>query len=64
MAVIACVGTLVFPALFPLLAIGTLLFVSWVAALSLALLRSTRAESRVAPRADEATRVPVEPDGM
>jgi hypothetical protein len=61
---LASTGTLVLPALFPLLAIGTLLFVAWVAALSLALLRSTRAESRVAPLVDEASRVPVEPDGM
>lgn len=43
-------GTLVAPALFPLLAIGTLLFVVWIAALTVALLRSARAERRVTPR--------------
>ena len=34
-------GTLVAPALFPFAAIGTLLFVFWIAALVVALLRST-----------------------
>jgi hypothetical protein len=41
-------GTLLAPALFPLLAIVTLLFVVWVGALTVALLRSTGTGSRVA----------------
>ena len=57
-------GTLLAPALFPLLALGTLLFVVWVAALTVALLRSTRTGSRVAPRADDAGRTYVEYDEM
>lgn len=55
-------GTLLTPALFPLLAIGTLLFVVWVAALTIALLRSTRTESLLVPRVDDASRVSGEPD--
>lgn len=43
-------GTLLAPVLFPLLAIGTLLFVVWVAALTTALLRITRMENRAATR--------------
>ena len=42
-------ATLVAPELFPFLALGMLLFVVWVAALTVALLRSTRTESSVAP---------------
>jgi hypothetical protein len=57
-------GTLVAPALFFLLAIGTLLFVVWVAALTVALLRSTRTESRVAPRVDRAGRISGAPGEM
>jgi hypothetical protein len=57
-------GTLVAPALFPFLALGTLLFVVWVAALTIALLRSTRTESRVAPRVDRAGRISSEPNAM
>jgi hypothetical protein len=57
-------GTLVAPALFPFLAIGTLLFVVWVAALTIALLRSTRTESLMVPRVEDASPVPGEPDGM
>jgi hypothetical protein len=41
-------GTLIAPALFPFLALGTLLFVVWVAALTFALLRSTRTKGSVA----------------
>jgi hypothetical protein len=52
------------PALFPLLASGTLLFVVWVAALTVALLRSTRTESRVAPRVDRAGRISGAPGEM
>ncbi|MDQ4001710.1 MAG: DUF4386 domain-containing protein [Actinomycetota bacterium] len=48
-------GTLVAPALFPFLAIGTVLFVVWVLTLSVALLRSTRTESLVAPGAEPTT---------
>ena len=58
-------GTLVAPALFFLLAIGTLLFVVWVAALTtVALLRSTRTQSRVAPRVDRAGRISGAPGEM
>jgi hypothetical protein len=57
-------GTLLVPALFPFLAIGTLLFVVWVLVLTLALLRDTRTESTVAPRVEDASRVSVEPDVM
>lgn len=57
-------GTLVAPALFPFLALGTLLFVVWVAALTVALLRSTRTEIRVAPRADDTSRVSGESNAM
>ena len=46
-------GTLVTPALLPMLALGTLLFVFWVAALTVALLRSTPTESRLAPRIND-----------
>jgi hypothetical protein len=50
-------GTLLGLALFPLLAIGTLLFVVWVLALTVVLLRSsTRTGSWVAPRVDDAGR--------
>ena len=42
-------GTLIAPGLFPFLALGTLMFVVWVVILSVALLRSTRAEGWVAP---------------
>ncbi len=48
-------GTLVAPVLFPFLAIGTVLFVVWVLTLSVALLRSTRTESLVAPGAEPTT---------
>lgn len=57
-------GTLIALALFPFLALRTLLFVVWIAALTVALLRSTRMESLIMPPADEASRVPVETDGM
>ena len=57
-------GTLIAPALFPFLALGTLLFVVWIAALTVALLRSTRTESRVAPRVDDTSRVSGEPNAM
>ncbi len=58
-------GTLVAPTLFPLLVVGTLLFVVWVLALTVALLRgSTRTGSRVAPGADDAGRTYVEYDEM
>jgi Domain of unknown function (DUF4386) len=57
-------GTLVAPELFPFLALGTLLFVVWVAALTVALLRSTRTESRVAPRVDDISRISSEPNAM
>ena len=57
-------GTLVAPALFPFLALGTLLFVVWVAALTVALLRSTRKEIRVAPRVDDISRVSGEPKAI
>jgi hypothetical protein len=57
-------GTLVAPALFFLLAIGTLLFVVWVAALTVALLRSTRTQCRVAPRVDRAGRISGAPGEM
>jgi hypothetical protein len=57
-------GTLVAPALFFLLAIGTLLVVVWVAALTVALLRSTRTESRVEPRVDRAGRISGAPGEM
>jgi hypothetical protein len=57
-------GTLVAPALFPFLALGTLLFVVWVAALTIAMLQSTRTESLMVPRVEEASRVSGEPDGM
>jgi hypothetical protein len=56
-------GTLVAPALFPLLALGTLLFVAWVAALTIALLRRTRTGSLPVPGVDDVTRVPGEPGG-
>ncbi len=55
-------GTLVAPALFLFLAVGTLLFVVWVAALTVALLRSTRTASQAPPRVDEASRVSGESD--
>ncbi len=57
-------GTLVAPALFPILVIGTLLFVLWVLALTVALLQSTREGNQAVPRMDEANRVSVEPDEM
>jgi hypothetical protein len=57
-------GTLVAPALFPFLALGTLLFVVWIAALTVALLRSTRREIRVAPRVDDISRISSEPNAM
>ena len=50
--------------LFPILALGTLLFVVWVAVLTVALLRSTRTESRVAPRVDDISRISSEPNAM
>jgi len=50
-------GTLLAPALFPFLAVGTLLFLLWVLALTVALLRSgTRTGSWTAPRVDHAGR--------
>ncbi len=49
-------GTLVAPELFPFLALGTLLFVVWVLALTVALLRITRTESWMTPRVDDAGR--------
>jgi hypothetical protein len=57
-------GTLVSPALFPFLAIGTLLFVVWVLALSVALLRGARRQVSRSPAPGDsalgarATRVP------
>jgi hypothetical protein len=57
-------GTLVAPMLFPPLAIGTLLFVVWVATLTIVLLRSPRTVGRVAPPVDDASRVPGEMDEM
>jgi hypothetical protein len=57
-------GTLVAPMLFPLLAFGTLLFVVWVATLTIVLLRSPRTVGRVAPPVDDASRVPGELDEM
>ncbi len=57
-------GTLAAPALFPILVIGTLLFVFWVLALTVALLRSTQTGNRAVPRVDEVNRVSVEPDGI
>jgi hypothetical protein len=66
LAVISLVstGTLVAPWLFPLLALGTMLFVVWVAALTVTLLRRPRTGSRVAPPVDCAGRVSGEPNGM
>lgn len=52
------------PELFPFLALGTLLFVVWVAVLTVALLRSPRTESRVAPRVDDISRISSEPNAM
>jgi len=43
-------STLVTPVLFPFLALGTLLFVVWVAALTFALLRSPRTKGRIPKR--------------
>jgi hypothetical protein len=45
-------GTLLTPALFPFLGLGTLLFVLWIAALTVALLRNTRTVNRVEPRVE------------
>ena len=55
-------GTLMAPELFPFLALGTLLFVVWVLTLSVALLRSTRTESRMSPRVDNASRAYGQPN--
>jgi hypothetical protein len=55
-------GTLVAPELFPFLALGTLLFVVWVAALTVALLRSTRTESWMTTRVDDASRAYGQPN--
>ncbi len=55
-------GTLVAPELFPFLALGTLLFVVWVLALTVALLRSTRTESWMTPRVDDASRAYGQPN--
>jgi hypothetical protein len=57
-------GTLIAPAVLPILVIGTLLLVFWDLALTVALLRSTREVNRAVPRVDEASRVCVEPDGV
>jgi hypothetical protein len=57
-------GTLFAPTLIPLLTIGTLLFVVWVATLTIVLLRSPRTVGQVAPPADDVSRVPGEPDEM
>jgi hypothetical protein len=56
--------TLVAPMLFPLLAIGPLLFVVWVATLTFVLLWSLRTVGRVAPPVDDASRVAGELDEM
>ncbi len=55
-------GTLVASELFPFLALGTLLFVVWVGALTVALLRSTRTGSRAKSRVHGAGRVSGEPN--
>jgi hypothetical protein len=47
-------GTLLTPALFPFLALGTLLFVLWIAALTVALLRNPQPASRVEPHVEPA----------
>lgn len=57
-------GTLFAPTLIPLLTIGTLLFVVWVATLTIVLLQSPRTVGQVAPPADDVSRVPGEPDEM
>jgi hypothetical protein len=55
-------GTLVAPELFPFLALGTLLFVVWVLALTVTLLRSTRTEGRMTTRVDDASRAYGQPN--
>ena len=47
-------GTLLTPALFPFLAIGTLLFVVWLLALIFALLRNTQTPNRLQSRPEPA----------
>jgi hypothetical protein len=47
---LAPTGTLLAPALFPFLALGTLPFLDWEAAFVVALLRSTRSGSSTPPR--------------
>ena len=51
---LASTGTLLTAALFPFLSLGTMLFVVWVLALSVALLRGTRAGGRAVPSAEPA----------
>jgi hypothetical protein len=51
---LASTGTLLTPALFPYLALGTLLFVLWIAALTVALLRNPQPASRLGPRVEPA----------
>ncbi len=51
---LASTGTLLTPALFPFLALGTLLFVLWIAALTVALLRNPRTVNRAEPHGDPA----------
>ena len=51
---LASTGTLLAPALFPFLALGTLLFVLWIAALTVALLRNPQPASRLGPRVEPA----------
>ncbi len=48
-------GTLLAAALFPFLALGTLLSVLWIAALTVALLRNTRADGRAMPSIEPTT---------
>jgi hypothetical protein len=55
-------GTLVAPELFPFLALGTLLFVVWVLALTVTLLRSTRTECRMTTLIDDASRANGQPN--
>jgi hypothetical protein len=57
-------GTLIAPALFPVLVIGMLLFVFWVLALTVTLLRSTRKGSHTLPRVEGVSRASVVQDGI
>ena len=52
---LASTGTLLTPALLPFLALGTLLFVLWIAALTVALLRNPRTANRAEPQVEPAT---------